>query len=301
MPAVQQPNIDKLLLCARLADYCYTSGKPGVNADELSAKCPPGYHMSENKNFFSHSWNQKPENQHRFFKSHAYVCRLTKKEGPGDKNQIVVGFRGTWLHAGTSEHDSDEGTRQASKLVLILLTRHTAPKRTAKSGMLSKLSNLSFNIIGPSNYGLADLYYDATLIRVPYRKGVVWKWFTYWGSLVLGGSNWMRNYFVWPREVAGGLISRPYPDAISDRRNGLVHLGFWALWASPEGFAGYNRDGHLWTNQIVNGDAEAPESPREPVREGVLQTVLKMVEEGDQSRETEILVVGHSLGGAVSW
>ena len=98
-------------------------------------------------------------------------------------------------------------------------------------------------------------------------------------------------------------MSRPYGDAISERGNGLVHLGFWALWASAEGFGGYDRDGNLWKDQTPNAvqRSQASDSPKQAVREGVLQSVLQLVEKADKSRKTEILVVGHSLGGAVSW
>jgi hypothetical protein len=65
--------------------------------------------------------------------------------------------------------------------------------------------------------------------------------------------------------------------------HGDVHLGFWSLWASPEGFAGYDRFGNLPENK-----------PR------VLLKVQEALNNGREGKGTEILVVGHSLGGAVS-
>ncbi|CAH0044692.1 unnamed protein product [Clonostachys solani] len=180
-----------------------------------------------------------------------------------------------------------------------ILMHHTTPGGVSRAGVFSTLSNRMIDIFGPSNYGLADLYYDATLIRVPYRKGVVWKWYTYWGSLVLKGSNWARCCFPWPRQVAAGLIYRPGGYVDTGPSYPLVHLGFWALWASPEGFAGYDHYGHLWKEKEVN-DSQESQTPREPVREGVLQSVLQRLQESDENQRTEILVVGHSLGGAVS-
>ncbi|PNP38782.1 hypothetical protein TGAMA5MH_09005 [Trichoderma gamsii] len=176
---------------------------------------------------------------------------------------------------------------------------HTGPQSASGSSVISWLSNLSINIFAPSNYGLADLYYDATLIRVPYRTGVVWKWYTYWGTLVLEGSNWMRRCFVRPRQVAAGLIFRPDGGVMSGQSSPLVHLGFWALWASPEGFAGYGRDGNLKTLDMNN--SQASQSPRQQrVGVSVIRSVLDEVEKAG-SQKTEILIVGHSLGGAVSW
>ncbi|KFA56326.1 hypothetical protein S40293_11255 [Stachybotrys chartarum IBT 40293] len=271
----------RLLLCARLADYAYVSGKPGVSGDELSAKRPQGYRIVNPSTIFTRSWYQESEHQHRFFKSHAYVCQLKNEDKSDNVNRIVVGFRGTWLHKNTSPG------------------RANGNGGVARAGVLSRLSNFFLDVFGPSNYGLSDLYYDATLIRVPYRTGVIWKWYAYWGSLVLEGSNWARDYLAWPRQVAAGLIYRPDGYVNTELRYPLVHLGFWALWASPEGFAGYDRYGHLWKDQKSNGSQEH-QTPREPVREGALQSVLQRLQESDESQKTEILVVGHSLGGAVS-
>ena len=159
------------------------------------------------------------------------------------------------------------------------------------SSFLSTLYNIPFSLFAPSNYGLADIYYDATLIRVPYRTGVVWKWYTYWGTLILGGSDRFRPFWGAPRRVAAGLISRPQGIHVADKGNLLVHLGFWALWASAEGFAGYDRFGKL---------REDEETSDGPVFQGVMQSVFKKVRDA-KGQQMEILVVGHSLGGAVSW
>ncbi|KFA61114.1 hypothetical protein S40285_10522 [Stachybotrys chlorohalonatus IBT 40285] len=255
----------KLRLCARLADYAYISGKPGVSDKELSAKWPPGYRIENPSPIFTYSWYQKSEHQHRFFKSHAYIFQLKNEDESDNVNRIVVGFRGTWLHKSMPPDRDNEN------------------RGVARAGVLSRLSKKKLDVFGPSNYGLSDLYYDATLIRVPYRTGVVWKWYTYWGSLVLEGS----------------LVYRPEGYVNTELRYPLVHLGFWALWASPEGFAGYDRYGHLWKDQKLN-DSQEYQTPREPVREGTLQSILQRLQESDESQETEILVVGHSLRGAVS-
>jgi hypothetical protein len=62
---------------------------------------------------------------------------------------------------------------------------------------------------------------------------------------------------------------------------GRVHLGFWSLWASPEGFAGYCRKGDI-------------------LREPSVMNSIRGALEKTEGRKTEVCVVGHSLGGAVS-
>jgi len=136
----------------------------------------------------------------------------------------------------------------------------------------------------PSNYGLADFYHDATVTRIPYRKGTVWKWYSFWGSLILGRT---PGFFGWPRTVAAHWMSCPYDDPITERVNEHVHLGFWSLWASPEGFAGYDE----W-RRLSN------DSSNYRILEKVIQAVKEAERDG---RETEIFGLGHSLGGAVSW
>ena len=90
--------------------------------------------------------------------------------------------------------------------------------------------------------------------------------------------------------VAADWISRPNhnrtgPRTAPEEQLGGVHLGFWSLWASPEGFAGYDGDGNLDT-----------------VNEGVILRVKDALDRCRAAKKTtEILVVGHSLGGAVSW
>jgi hypothetical protein len=133
----------------------------------------------------------------------------------------------------------------------------------------------------------------------------MWKWYTYWGTLILQGSSWAwaRRVFAWNRRVAAGLIYRPEGHLDAERTNPLVHLGFWALWASPEGFAGYDHQGNLWKPEQTSNPGGSLRT-RQPAREGegVLQSVLQEAEEAaEEKEEMEILVVGHSLGGAVSW
>lgn len=271
-PKKVQPDIKKLHLCAQLAEFGYSSGNPELRCDDMWTKWPPGYELTNREKFYSHSWFVTPDQQGWFFKSHAYKCKLKDKSKVDNVNRIVVGFRGTWLHERSSS-------------------------AAQPSGLISRL-------FGPSNYGLADLAYEATLIRVPYREGVVWKWFTYWGTLILEGSNKFRGILSGPRKTAVGLISRPDGNHVEDENNRLVHLGFWALWASPEGFAGYDRDGHLWMEQKMRELAkkEMPVYPSETTRQGILQSVLCDVQQArDENKKTELYIVGHSLGGAVSW
>lgn len=95
--------------------------------------------------------------------------------------------------------------------------------------------------------------------------------------------------------MAAGWISQPYGYNVHSRRDGLVHLGFWSLWFSAEGFAGFDRYGQLWRNQYTKTT---------PVRSGVLQSVYDLVRQAKRAnpaRAVEVLVTGHSLGGAVSW
>jgi hypothetical protein len=69
----------------------------------------------------------------------------------------------------------------------------------------------------------------------------------------------------------------------SEPNGGHVHLSFWSLWASPEGFAGYNQDGTLSTEDSV-------------IRS--IQQALGSAER--RKADIVVYVVGHSLGGAVS-
>jgi len=159
--------------------------------------------------------------------------------------------------------------------------------RIRQSSWLSRTLNHVADKLAPSNYGLADFYHDATLIRVPYRPGTVWKLYSYWGSLILERTQSASNFFAWPRKVATYWVSRPYNQPIIERHNGHVHLGFWSLWASPEGFAGYDNCGNL---------------PNDSENHRILKKVLQAVADAERrNRNTEIFVTGHSLGGAVSW
>ena len=80
-------------------------------------------------------------------------------------------------------------------------------------------------------------------------------------------------------------MSRPKEDRLAPSQKGDVHLGFWSLWAAPEGFAGYDGCGNL--------------QPMRPHR--LLLKVQEALKAREKEKDTEILVVGHSLGGAVSW
>jgi hypothetical protein len=135
-----------------------------------------------------------------------------------------------------------------------------------------------------SKFGLSDFYYDAILIRVPYRKGVVWKWYAYWGSLVQEMTGWAPQLFSWPRTVGKHWMISPNTSP-NQSKQGHVHLGFWSLWASPEGFAGYLAE------PADNSDINRVDSVIFSLREALRKT---------EGRKTDVYVVGHSLGGAVS-
>ncbi|KAF1926982.1 uncharacterized protein M421DRAFT_28883, partial [Didymella exigua CBS 183.55] len=62
--------------------------------------------------------------------------------------------------------------------------------------------------------------------------------------------------------------------------SGHVHLRFWSLWASPEGFAGYDQEGNVLS------------------KDGVLKSIRKVIRE-TAGKKTNIYVVKHSLRGAV--
>jgi hypothetical protein len=113
MSQPDQPDLQKLRLCAKLAAYAYASGNPNIDDQELIAQWPEEYTRPNNLNnqnaqnsqnapvftpFFTHSWFHKLEAQHPFFKSHAYFCQLRKPGDPAKFRRIAVGFRGTWLH-----------------------------------------------------------------------------------------------------------------------------------------------------------------------------------------------------------
>jgi hypothetical protein len=85
---------------------------------------------------------------------------------------------------------------------------------------------------------------------------------------------------------------RPGKPYVADRGNLLVHLGFWALSASAEGFSGHDCHGQ------ERKDKPSKEEP--PVSQGVLQSAWKHIENANGG-DVEILVVVHSLGGSVSW
>jgi hypothetical protein len=75
-------------------------------------------------------------------------------------------------------------------------------------------------------------------------------------------------------------MARPY-ETSDEPSGGHVHLGFWSLWASPEGFVGYGRQGLLLCKDSV-----------------ILS--LRQALDPEKTRKTVVYVVGHSLEGAVS-
>ncbi|KAH7138647.1 Alpha/Beta hydrolase protein [Dendryphion nanum] len=176
-------------------------------------------------------------------------------------HRIILGVRGTWndsTASGTWFHE----------------------KEPLQDCLVSGIFTWITDKLTPSNYGFSDFYYDAMLIRIPYRKGTVWKWYAYWGSLILERTRWAHWFFTWPRTVAGDWMNKP-SSCSNEPNNGHVHLGFWSLWASPEGFAGYDREG------CVSSET------------GVLQSIRTALEKIN-GEKAELYVVGHSLGGAVS-
>ncbi|KAK5079530.1 hypothetical protein LTR70_009188 [Exophiala xenobiotica] len=189
---------------------------------------------------------------------------------PENRDMIFVGFRGTWGHPSIRGADIGEN----------------GPIGIRQSSWFSRIFNYVADKLAPSNYGLADFYNDATLTRIPYQPGTVWKLYSYWGSLILERTQGASNFCAWPRKVAAYWVSRPYNKPVTERQNGHVHLGFWSLWASPEGFAGYDSCGSL-----------SNDSEHHRILEKVLQAVSRAERE---NRKTEIFVAGHSLGGAVS-
>lgn len=90
--------------------------------------------------------------------------------------------------------------------------------------------------------------------------------------------------YPWPRKVAMDWMSKgshSKEEMASLGGYGNVHLGFWSLWASPEGFARYDKRGKLADDNSV------------------LAKVTEALEK-TENNDTEVFVVGHSLGGAVS-
>jgi hypothetical protein len=154
-------------------------------------------------------------------------------------------------------------------------------KSVLRNRVWSRILTWFKNKLTPSSkYGLSDFYYDAMLIRIPYRKGPIWKWYAYWGSLILQTTSLAPRLFTLSRIVARYWMERPNIYS-SEQNAGYVHLGFWSLWASPEGFAGYDSKGNVLHNDSVI-------------------TSFRQALAKSHSKDTVVYVVGHSLGGAVS-
>jgi hypothetical protein len=148
-----------------------------------------------------------------------------------------------------------------------------------------KLYNLFQKLPRADNIGWSDFYYNSFVIRLPYTEGKVYKWYSYWGAVMLEMTRRLWHFSP-PRIVASWLISRPNNKLLKDRDCGDVHLGFWSLWASPKGFSGDYHD-HI--------TSEGTRKER-----GVLEEVMDLLQD-IKEEETEVWIVGHSLGGAVSW
>ncbi|KAJ9614400.1 hypothetical protein H2200_002536 [Cladophialophora chaetospira] len=297
-PLLQQLRIsaDKIILCAKLSEFAYQSATPSkkISVDDNEARGklfdllgvdgrqprgPIGHQPGTFARFASHSWWRSEKNQFNWFRSQAYFYQYFDQVD--DVNRIVLAFRGTWNDGNAS------------------MTRYSTPDPGAswwaKRGPPAWYNWLSLSF-PPSNIGLSDFYYDAIIVRIPYTDGTVWKWWAYWGAMVLERTRlWFLTWLFYPmRASAADWISRPNHDRIAtsnpsrrvvDTDHGDVHLGFWSLWASPEGFAGYDRSGDL---------------PTSAEKRRLLLKVQEALDAGLEGKQTEILVVGHSLGGAVS-
>lgn len=240
----------KLRLCAQLSQFAYTAGDPknAISSDNERAKEAILAEINSIDPRSESVLTFEPFYSHSWYLTpktqikwfRSYAYLCHLQSNLDKKDRVVVAFRGTWNPGNTS--------------------------------LLKK-------IFTPSGFGPSDFYYDVFLIRVPYRTGPVWKWYTYWGSLIIQRTwPWMG----WPRTVALDWMSRPYDTLRVEQEGALAHLGFWSLWASPEGFAGHGR---------LSEDTGR-----------VMHHLRKALEEAEQDRrDTEILVTGHSLGGAVSW
>ncbi|KAK8007070.1 hypothetical protein PG989_001060 [Apiospora arundinis] len=272
-------KLERARLCAKLAKFAYIAGNPEKRGlvDQLRQATPTtsvqlpeslsdfdGHQVIKFEEYHTRSWIHSYEHQHRFFRSYAYLLHFRKQN---DVDTIIVGFRGTFNYTThTGENVIENGVT------------------AGRPSCLSRFINWVLDCFAPSNYGLSDFYYDATIIRVPYREGAVWKWYAYWGTLILEWTRRARGWFSGPRRVAADWISRPYCQPQPQGQDRQVHLGFWSLWASQEGFSGYDGQGDL------PGD-----------RRGVIQHLRRALQEAQNKNErTEVIVVGHSLGGAVS-
>ncbi|KAK5056195.1 hypothetical protein LTR84_012748 [Exophiala bonariae] len=272
-------DLIKIRLCAKAANFAYIASNPDRRAESNQlresnhTKTLPDYLSSSPglqgqtvvsfDEFTTRSHMHRFEDQHRYFKSYAYLLHLRKDR---DVDTIVVGFRGTFNHSNSNGKNFIDDAAS------------TTP---SGQSFKSRCINWALDTLAPSNHGLSDFYYDATVIRVPYRQGSVWKWYSFWGMLMLEKTKW-----VWPRRVGADLVSKPSGESITARNDGHVHLGFWALWASPEGFAGFD------------DRANPPTTPSSTGLLGRCQQAITNAQK--ENRRTEILVVGHSLGGAVS-
>jgi Lipase (class 3) len=303
-------NEQKLILCAKLSDFAYSSATPNrvisIDKDKarkrldeilIEAGQSPSPVSIEGRphhfeRFASHSWLRShlsgwwlSPDEFKWWRSHCYFYHYFDQEEK--KNRIVVAFRGTWMGEGSKGFKPGKQSRLSREQfkLMVLSPSDDNARFWVRNGPIAWYNGFSRRLF-PSNYGLSDLYYDATLIRIPYTECTVWKWFACWGSLVLevtrlGRMSWL---FYLPRLSAADWISRPDQDRIALPNRGTVHLGFWALWATPEGFAGYD----AWSRY------------QEEKQRRMLHEVKVALDTGAKDKETEIMVVGHSLGGAVS-
>jgi hypothetical protein len=111
--SITQVELEKIKLCAKLAEFAYDSGDPAepISHDDDKAKNklinllaqeprPRSEEIRTFQRFKSNSWFITPQNQVRWFRSYAYLSHL---HSPSEnKDRIIVGFRGTWNNsAGT--------------------------------------------------------------------------------------------------------------------------------------------------------------------------------------------------------
>ena len=291
-------NHRKTLLCAELSKFAYTSANPSasISADDDEARRALrktlnalGYDPQNDyfERFNSKSWHKRFETQKRWFRSQSFFYRYY--DSRDDINRIVVAFRGTWNDKSAEREWHVTKGMSLPQVESILITGDTDSTARWYQRWTSGVYNFFMRSFPPSNLGLSDFYYDAFLIRTPSTEGTVWKWYAYWGSLVLQRTHHplLSKMFSHSRLVAADWLSRPDKDRIRDADKGDVHLGFWSLWASPEGFAGYKAQ-----PSGTNARSTLIASPR------ILSRVREAV--GQDGKTTKIMVVGHSLGGAVS-
>ena len=115
-------DIQKIRLCAQLAEFAYASGDPQLKIltdDQLAkqtlstqlAKFSSRPEIIGFRRFYSKPWLPwfiPKQDKFKWFRSYAYFCHYKTAE---NVDRIVVGFRGTWNNSsGTGVYFADNGT-----------------------------------------------------------------------------------------------------------------------------------------------------------------------------------------------